>query len=448
MSTRNFDDATESGSTDPYALSDEVLTGEDLVLEPETIVDEGTFGQELARTLSGVPQEESLLTTSATEEAIDSEDPRETFPVRNPWQTQSPALASPFGQPSNASNLGNPGSEIVEPELVAPEAPKPETFEAESFEADLSEAGEFSELAAPLAPREDASADYVADGRQDTGILRRSLVDSERYRTDQDETVVHASTQIVEPVLPADMPETTARFFPSPTSSQSTEQPSITQPATQPAATAFENTATVADDSVTSTKFDTAIMDGATILPTVPSRAGARWLSAIGIFVLTLLAWYLLTDAATRLTVADGSPLSSGNVNLAALAELAGGLATLVVIALLAAQSALGLTISGAILTLVGAPFLAVPGMTIDVLNDFNSSFLSSLGGLGDNIYFGLAFTGASGILMMVGIAMLCGGWVTYQVRRKGRAEETLRQEVAAINPQGLKARWAQKATR
>ena len=42
---------------------------------------------------------------------------------------------------------------------------------------------------------------------------------------------------------------------------------------------------------------------------------------------------------------------------------------------------------------------------------------------------------------------MIITGWVVTRVRRKGRTEESLRVEVAERNPDGLKARWARKAS-
>lgn len=189
------------------------------------------------------------------------------------------------------------------------------------------------------------------------------------------------------------------------------------------------------------------LLDGATVLPTVPSRAPARWLSAIGTLLLVPLAWYVLSDSGARLMLADNNPWATGTVNPAAIAELIGGIALLVLIAILAAQSAIGLLISGIIVTLFGLPFVFIPGYSKDLLGTYITEPLQSWNSFGGNVAYHLEFTGSTGILFMVGIAMIASAWVVYYVRRNGRAEEALRHEVATSNPDGLHARWARKAS-
>lgn len=195
------------------------------------------------------------------------------------------------------------------------------------------------------------------------------------------------------------------------------------------------------------TSFDEALLAGASILPSLPSRAASRWLSAIGTLLLSPLAWYLLTDSAVRLVAAANNPWVSGQPNLAALAELAGGLAVLVLIAILAAKSSLGLFLSGTVILVTGLPFLVAPTLVQNFLGMYVVDPLGRLGPVGDNLFFHFEFTGASGILVMVGTAMLAAAWLVYSVRRTGRREEALRAEVVVVNPEGLHARWARKAS-
>ncbi len=194
-------------------------------------------------------------------------------------------------------------------------------------------------------------------------------------------------------------------------------------------------------------EFDNHLLEGATVKPEVPSRAGARWLSAIGTLLLTPLAWYLLVDSGARLFIADNNPWSTGTINAAALAELGGGILVVLVIGILASLSSLGLLLTGIVTLVVGIPFLAAPEWTADTVLRGFESVTSEWGVLFDNALFHLEFTGATGILTMLGAGMLIGAWVTWRMRRKGRAEEALRVDVAAVNPDGLKARWARKAT-
>lgn len=187
------------------------------------------------------------------------------------------------------------------------------------------------------------------------------------------------------------------------------------------------------------------MLEGGTVLPTLPSKAGVRWLSALLTLVLTPVTWYLLADAGARLAFAEGNPMDTGVINPAAIAELVAGLLLIVLIALVTAQSALGLTISGTIVLLVGAVFIVVPGMA-DQLMTYLQPF-RDYNDFGWNVVSHLEFTGFTGLLLTAGFAMVATAWVVFSVRRAGRREEAMRVEIAASNPSGLKARWARKAT-
>lgn len=192
---------------------------------------------------------------------------------------------------------------------------------------------------------------------------------------------------------------------------------------------------------------DETLFAGATVLPTVPGRAGGRWLSAIAFLLLTPVVWYLLSDAGARFFVAEANPWQTGIVNLAGIAEFVGGLALIVLLGVVAAQSSLGLLLSGVLFTVAGLPFLVVPGYTRQFLESALDPSLNGLGAFGQNVSFHLAFTGATGILTIIGVTLLTLSWVVYRVRRKGRSEENLRIEVSHTNPEGLHARWARKAS-
>ncbi len=188
------------------------------------------------------------------------------------------------------------------------------------------------------------------------------------------------------------------------------------------------------------------ILIGATVLPTVRSKAGPRWLSAILTLLFVPAAWYLISDAAARLAFAPGNPMETGQVNLAALGELGAGLVFIVFIALLAAQSSLGLLMWGTVLLLIGAVFLAAPAFVSDLFVTYLEG-LRTFSDFGANVVGHLALTGYTGMIFVFGFVMIAAGWVIASVRRAGRREETMRVEVAQTNPEGLKARWARKET-
>ncbi|MDK6763387.1 hypothetical protein QP337_27905, partial [Escherichia coli] len=77
------------------------------------------------------------------------------------------------------------------------------------------------------------------------------------------------------------------------------------------------------------------------------------WTSVVTLLLLPLI-WYLISDAVARLHLARPFALETGQVNVAALVEMAGGVALLVVIALLARLSSLGAQLWGCALVLAG----------------------------------------------------------------------------------------------
>lgn len=186
-------------------------------------------------------------------------------------------------------------------------------------------------------------------------------------------------------------------------------------------------------------------LEGGTVLPELASKARPRLLAAVVTIFLTPIMWYLLSDAAARLAFADDNPMVSGVVNPAALAELGAGLLIVVLVALLAAQSSIGLFLAGAVVMALGVPFLAAPAWTEGLFDYLN--VVENFNAFGANVVAHLRFTGFTGILVMAGFAMIAAGWALASVRRQGRKEEATRAEVAKVNPPGLKARWARKAT-
>lgn len=225
------------------------------------------------------------------------------------------------------------------------------------------------------------------------------------------------------------------------------------------AATAASADAAMPSDSVVNTRpsvstFEEAmsaptpeLSEEAETLPTLPGRALARTLSLILTLILTPIAWYLVADASARMAFAPGNPMLTGQINAAALAELFAGLVAIAIIALLAAQSSLGLIITGIVVMAVGVPFLVIPGMVSDT-GYWGVTNVANWNAFGGNISNHFLTTGFTGIFFALGFLMVALGWVVAAVRRAGRQEEALRLVVAAQNPQGLKARWARKATK
>ena len=181
---------------------------------------------------------------------------------------------------------------------------------------------------------------------------------------------------------------------------------------------------------------DDALFEGATVVPEMPSRAAAHWSSlALGIFALPI-TWYLIADAGARMTLPEGNPAATGVINWLALTEVV--IAFVAVIALFEAfkRSSLGAWIGGLCFFAVGLPWVFAPGFTsahtVSVLH-----FLQNSGALGANLAHHLQASGYSGRLLFLGIALLGIASLSHSVRRRGRNEEAMREQVERVNPAG-----------
>lgn len=181
---------------------------------------------------------------------------------------------------------------------------------------------------------------------------------------------------------------------------------------------------------------DDALFEGATVVPEMPSRAAAHWSSlALGIFALPI-TWYLIADAGARMTLPEGNPAATGVINWLAITEVA--IAFVAVIALFEAfkRSSLGAWIGGLCFFAAGLPWVFAPGFTsahtVSVLH-----FLQNSSALGANLAHHLQASGYSGRLLFLGIALLGIASLSHSVRRRGRNEEAMREQVERVNPAG-----------
>ena len=168
----------------------------------------------------------------------------------------------------------------------------------------------------------------------------------------------------------------------------------------------------------------------------MPSRVAAHWSSlALGIFALPV-TWYLIADAGARMTLPEGNPAATGVINWLAITEVT--IAFVAVIALFEAfkRSSLGAWISGLCFFAAGLPWVFAPGFTsahtVSVLH-----FLQNSGALGANLAHHLQASGYSGRLLFLGIALLGIASLSHSVRRRGRNEEAMREQVERVNPAG-----------
>lgn len=172
-----------------------------------------------------------------------------------------------------------------------------------------------------------------------------------------------------------------------------------------------------------------ALLDGAT-QATPRSRAAAHWWGLLLTLVLSPVAWYLVADAGARLTLGESSPWDRGELNPAAVVELAAGFVVTAVVLLTARRSSLGALVTGTLVLLAGLTFVVIPAETASFLEPA-TTWLWNLNALGGNVAHHLMVDGPSGRLALYGLGLLLTGLVARGARRRGRAEERTREAYA-----------------
>ncbi len=185
----------------------------------------------------------------------------------------------------------------------------------------------------------------------------------------------------------------------------------------------------------------TELILGDTSVPLVlPSRVSARVWS----FFMTLLgapvAWYLISDAAARFTLADNSPFKTGQLNYAACIEFTAGALIAVVLLSFLVRSSLGALFSGLAVMVVGAPFLLVPGLTKEILQPA-IDWLTSWNDFGANLAHHLNWTGYTGAIFIAGLFLFVMGIIAILARRDGRREQEIRAQIERYSPETIKKR-------
>lgn len=192
------------------------------------------------------------------------------------------------------------------------------------------------------------------------------------------------------------------------------------------------------ESAPTEAEIDASIFDEATVVPEVPSRVGAR----IWSFFLTLLgfpvAWYLITDAAARLTLAEGNTMSTGIINPLALGELGAGAIVAIILILLTIRSSLGAIIFGFLFMVAGGFFLAVPTMTAEFM-DPAYKWLIAFNDFGGNVAHHIQWTGYTGTLAVAGLMLFVIGLTSMFARRDGRREQDIKAQIERMAPGTLK---------
>ena len=190
------------------------------------------------------------------------------------------------------------------------------------------------------------------------------------------------------------------------------------------------------EESVRPASLDDAIFEGTTVKAELPNRSRAHWMGLVAFAIGVPLAWFLAADAGARMTLADNAPMVTGTASFLALGELLGALAFSVLLIASARQSSLGAWAVGGLFTVIGLPWVLVPGPTASAVFPVMSALQSS-GAVGANLQHHLQASGYSGRLLLIGVVLIGLGYVSHTTRRIGRAEEARRAEVERVNPSG-----------
>ena len=366
-------------------------------------------------------------------------------PVHEAASTEEPAEAEPNVEavaesPVEPESNGEPVTvEHEDAPLEETPAPAPETHEAEESAASHEEAAVVEETAQD-SPEEAPVEEAAEDLHTTTTIPATSDAVEETPEADEASAPVGEvpdalsrrfgdQPEVADDVHEDELESTTVRrrAFVAPQ-----EESPVTEAAWKPREDAAERS--VPQDTPES--LDDVLFEGASIVPEMPSRTGAHLFSFIlGILALPI-TWYLVADAGARMTLPEGNPAATGVINWLAITELA--IAFVAIIALFEAfkRSSLGAWIAGLCFLAAGIPWVFAPAFTsahtVSLLH-----FLQNAGSFGSNLAHHLQASGYSGRLLILGIVLMGVASLSHSARRRGRAEEAMREQVERVNPTG-----------
>ena len=370
------------------------------------------------------PAEESVQEAASTEEPAEAEPNVEAV-------AESPVEPESNGEPVTVEHEDAP--------LEETSAPAPETREAEESAASHEEAAVVEETAQD-SPEEAPAEEAAEDLHTTTTIPAASDAVEETSEADEASAPVGEvpdalsrrfgdQAEVSDDFQEDELESTTIRrrAFVAPQ-----EESPVTEAAWKPREDAAERS--VPQDTPES--LDDVLFEGASIVPEMPSRTGAHLFSFIlGILALPI-TWYLVADAGARMTLPEGNPAATGVINWLAITELA--IAFVAIIALFEAfkRSSLGAWIAGLCFVAAGIPWVFAPAFTsahtVSLLH-----FLQNAGSFGSNLAHHLQASGYSGRLLILGIVLMGVASLSHSARRRGRAEEAMREQVERVNPTG-----------
>lgn len=183
------------------------------------------------------------------------------------------------------------------------------------------------------------------------------------------------------------------------------------------------------------------ILEGATVYPTLPSRAAAHWWSLFLSIALLPVSWFFLNHGMTGLNITEYSTLSFTFSTL----EVIGATLALIVFLFSTQFSSLGAFVMGTVTTLVSAPFLFLPSQTTQL---FDPIYERALGmhGITERIFIYFADNAYTGVLFYFGLLLIFVGFIAHTARRQGRREQQIRNDLGLVGVDDRIAKKAKKA--
>ena len=167
---------------------------------------------------------------------------------------------------------------------------------------------------------------------------------------------------------------------------------------------------------------DDILLQGASVLSSPSSRAETHWAGVLIAVVLFPVAWFLVHDGAASLTGGNPSAWPAAGSPVGAL-EILGGTAACATALFMISRSSLGAFVVGAISTVIGLPFVVMPGVARSILGP-TVDRLQAHSDLGNALSTYVMDDGLSGRFILMGVLTIMVAVVAHLARRAGRREQ------------------------
>ena len=164
---------------------------------------------------------------------------------------------------------------------------------------------------------------------------------------------------------------------------------------------------------------DAILLKGASALSAPSSRVETHWAGVLVAIVLFPLAWFLVHDGAATLTGGNPSAWPSAASPMGAL-EILGGTAACAAALFMISHSSLGAFVVGALSTVIGLPFILMPGVTKSILGP-TVDRLQAHSDLGKALSTYVMDDGLSGRFILMGVLTIMVAVVGHLARRAGQ---------------------------